>query len=89
MRNCVIGLWLIACCYLTGCGLFASASGVTEYVDENGVKRVRVEEDSMADRAQSILLGLGPWGGAGSRLHHLLRGPLARVRDRPDPADGG
>lgn len=57
--------------FLTSCGLLATGAGVNEYTDKDGIKRVHVDTNSPADKAQHLLETLGPWGvvaGAGIAL---------------------
>jgi hypothetical protein len=60
MRNCVLGLWIVACLFISGCGFLDWASGIER--DETG--KVTKVQGGIAELGYALLVGVGGAGGA-------------------------
>lgn len=70
MRNCVLGLWVVACLFIAGCGFADWAAGIER--DETG-KVVKVQ-GGIAEIGYGLLVGVGgAAGGAGGVLGWALK----------------
>lgn len=70
MRQCVLGLWVVACLIISGCGFADWASGIER--DETG-KVIKVQ-GGIAEIGLGLLMGTGgAAGAAGGLLGYALR----------------
>ena len=82
MRNCVLGLWIIACLIIGGCGFADWASGI----ERDGSGKVIKVQGGIAEIGYGLLVGTG---GAAGAVGGLLGWVLKAYRHKQIVDSGG